>query len=354
MKTALPVLVLLSVGIAAEAQQLPPGPKVTVSAVTQLAPTLPQYLTVEVPMLRDAVPKVSNGRVEFNLRSHPEANVQGPEAMRLVRSGQVDIVGAALPTVSGDVPLLDGFDLPGGHVSMEDVRRGARALMPAANEDLQRFGVKMIATSPFPAQVFFCRKPVSATADLRGLKVRTSGPAQADFVGALGAQPVGIAIGEVYTALERGVVDCAISGTGIANAQRWHEVVTHMYTLTTSYGILGYVVNLAWWNRLDPPVREFLDKTFQEVEEAQWRLGAQLTQDAIECNIGNADGCRIFTVVKTRPMKLVQATAEDNARARQILVDVVLPNWVKRCGARCGDAYNAAVAPISGVRFVAR
>ena len=77
---------------------------------------------------------------------------------------------------------------------------------------------------------------------------------------ALGAQPVEMAIGEVYIALERGVVDCAISGTGIANAQRWHEVVTHMYALTTSYGILGYVVNLAWWNKLDPPVREFLER----------------------------------------------------------------------------------------------
>jgi hypothetical protein len=47
----------------------------------------------------------------------------------------------------------------------------------------------------------------------------------------------------------------------------------------------------------------------------------------------------------------VKATDADNARARQILTEVVLPNWVKRCGARCGDAYNEAVAPISGVRF---
>ena len=114
------------------------------------------------------------------------------------------------------------------------------------------------------------------------------------------------------------------------------------------------MVNLAWWNGLDPQVRAFLEQTFREVEEAQWRLGAQLTQDAIECNIGNAEGCRIFEVAKTRPMKLVAATAEDNARARQILVDVVLPNWVKRCGGKCGDAYNAAVAPISGVRHTAK
>ena len=61
-------------------------------------------------------------------------------------------------------------------MSMEDVRRGARALMPAANEDLQRFGVRMIATSPFPAQVFFCRKPVTGITDLKGLKVRISDP----------------------------------------------------------------------------------------------------------------------------------------------------------------------------------
>jgi hypothetical protein len=28
-----------------------------------------------------------------------------------------------------------------------------------------------------------------------------------------------------------------------------------------------------------------------------------------------------------------------------MLVDVVLPNWVKRCGAQCGEAFNASVAP---------
>lgn len=330
----------------------PPGPKVTVSAVTQLAPTLPQYAKVDVPILRDGVPKASNGRIEFNLRAYPEANVSGPEAIRLVRSGQVDIVGAPLPTVSGDVPLLDGFDLPGAHTSMENVRRAAQALAPAANRELERLGVKMIATSPFPAQVFFCKKPIGGIADLKGLKVRVAGPAQSDFVNALGAQPVGIAFGEVYGALERGVVDCAVTGTGTANASKWFEVTTHMYTLVASWGISGYMVNLAWWNKLDPAVREFLEKTFREVEDAQWKLGAELTQDGIECNVGNAAACRIFTPLTDRRLVWVKATDADNARARQILTDVVLPNWVKRCGAQCGEAYNQAVAPISGVPYV--
>ena len=333
------------------AQALPAGPKLTISAVTQLTPTLPQYTRIDIPMLREGVPKATNGRIEINLKSYPEMNVQGPEVIRLVRSGQVDIGGAPLTTVSGDVPLLDGFDLPGAHGSMEQVRRAAQALMPAANKELEKLGVKVVATNPFPAQVFFCKKPLTGLNDLKGLRIRVAGPSQSDFLAALGAQPVAIAFGEVYTALERGTVDCAVTGTGTGNAQKWWEVTSHLYTLVASWGISGYMVNLAWWNKLDAPVRSYLEKTFLEVEEAQWKLGAELTQDGIECNIGNAAGCKIFTVVKTKPMILVKATEADNARARQILTETVLPNWVKRCGARCGEVFNETIAPIAGVRY---
>ena len=341
----------LSSTVCVWAQAVPAGPKITISAVTQLAPTLPQFTRIDIPMLREAVPKATGGRIEFNLKSYPEMSVQGPEVIRLVRSGQVDVGGAPLTTVSGDVPLLDGFDLPGAYTSMDQVRRSAVALTPAANRELERLGVKIVATNPFPAQVFFCRKPITGLADLKGLKIRVAGPAQSDLMSALGAQPVAIAFGEVYGALERGTVDCAVTGTGSGNAQKWYEVTTHLYTLVASWGVNGYMVNLAWWNKLDAPVRAYLEKTFREVEEAQWKLGAEMTQDGIECNVGNAAACKIFTVVKGKPMTLVAATDADNARARQILADVVLPNWVKRCGAKCGETYNEFAAPISGVRY---
>jgi TRAP-type C4-dicarboxylate transport system substrate-binding protein len=344
-------LSLLSLAGAAQAQSLPAGPKVTISAVTQLSPALPQYKDVDVPMLRDKMPAASNGRIEFNLKSYPEMNVQGPEVIRLVRSGQVDIGGAPLTTVSGDVPLLDGFDLPGLHTSMEQVRRAGQALLPTANRDLEKLGVKIIATSPFPAQVFFCKKPVAGIADLKGRKIRVAGPSQGDFLNALGAQPVAIAFGEVYTALERGTVDCAVTGTGTGNAQKWFEVTSHLYTLVASWGISGYMVNIAWWNKLDPQVRTFLEGYFAKLEDTQWKLGADLTQDGIECNIGNAAGCKIFNVLTDKKMTLVKPSDADNARARQVLVEVVLPAWVKRCGPRCGEVFNEIISPLAGVRY---
>ena len=345
------LFVLLAFSGAVSAQSLPAGPKITFTAVTQLSPALPQYTKVDIPMLREQMGAASNGRIEVNLKSYPEMSVQGPEVIRLVRSGQVEIGGAPLTTVSGDVPLLDGFDLPGLHTSMEQVRRTGRALMPTANKELEKLGVKIIATNPFPAQVFFCKKPVANIADLKGRKIRVAGPSQGDFLNALGAQPVAIAFGEVYTALERGTVDCAVTGTGTGHAQKWYEVAGNLYTLVASWGISGYVVNLAWWNKLDPPVRTFLENYFAGLEEAQWKLGSELTQDGIDCNAGIAAGCKIFTLLTDKKMTWVKPSDADNAQARKILVDVVLPSWVKRCGARCGEVFNEIVAPLMGVKY---
>ena len=56
-------------------------------------------------------------------------------------------------------------------------------------------------------------------------------------------------------------------------------------------------------------------------------------------------------LVKTRPMTLVKASAADKARLHEALEKVVLPNWVKRCGAKCGETYNEVIAPITGVRY---
>ena len=50
----------------------------------------------------------------------------------------------------------------------------------------------------------------------------------------------------------------------------------------------------------------------------------------------------------------VKATDADKVLLKKILAENVLPAWVKRCGARCGEVYNETVAPISGVRYASR
>lgn len=332
------------------AQSAPAGPKIAVQAITQVAPNLPQYTKVDQPLLRDGMAKLSGGRVEVTLSSWPERNVNGPEVLRLVRSGQVDIAAAPLTTVSGDVPMLDGVDLSGMNTDIRQARKVADAMVPVANKELERLGIKLVATYPFSGQMLFCRKPITGIADLKGLKVRTNGPSAADLVKAFGGQPVSLAFGEVYTALERGTVDCGITGSGSGNGVKWPEVTTHLYTLPLSWSTAGYFVNLGWWNKLDPATRAQFEKTFAEVQEAQWTLGVEATNDGIACNVGRADGCKLHSLMK-KPMVEVKPQGNMVATLHKELAEDVLPGWIKRCGDRCATVYNDVIAPITGIKY---
>lgn len=324
--------------------------KISVQAITQVSPNLPQYTKVDQPLLRDGMASATGGRVEVTLASWPERNVSGPEVLRLVRSGQVDIAAGPLTTVSGDVPILDGVDLAGMNTDIRQARKVADAMIPVANRELERLGIKLVATYPFSGQMLFCRKPIATLADIKGLKIRTNGPSSADLIKALGGQPVSIAFGEVYTALERGTVDCGITGAGSGNGVKWPEVSSHLYTLSLSWSTSGYFVNLAWWNKLDPTIRAQFEKTFAAMQEAQWKLGVEATEDGIACNVGRAADCKIHALVK-RPMVEVKPQGNMVATLQKELAEDVLPGWIKRCGDRCATVYKEVIEPISGIKL---
>jgi len=327
-----------------------PIPKQTISAVTQPLPTSAQFTLVDVPFLREGLPKASNGQITVQLSSHSERNLGGNEIVRLVRSGQVDIGAGTLSTLSGDVPLLDGIDLSGLSPDIGMARKIADAMLPVANKELERFNTRLVVTYPFPAQVLFCRQPFASLSDLKGRKIRTFGNSLVDLVQTIGGQPVSIGFPEVYSALERGVVDCAVTGTGSGAAARWPEVASHISDLPLSWAVAGYMVNLGWWNKLDAGTKGLLEKTFADMTDALWKLGDAATRDGIDCNIGAKDACKIHSLA-AKPMTEVKATEADKALVRQIMQSTVLPGFVKRCGARCGTVYNDVIAPISKVEF---
>src|SRR4051794_41684745 len=133
MRRVLPGLAVALVAGVAFAQELPPGPPIAIQMVTQLSPTIPQYTRVDIPMLREELPKRSGGRISVTLASWPERNLTGPELLRVLRAGQIDLGGIALPTVAGDAPLLGIIDLPGPLSPPEMGPKGGPARIPGLN-----------------------------------------------------------------------------------------------------------------------------------------------------------------------------------------------------------------------------
>lgn len=322
----------------------------SISIVSHPIATMPQYTKIDVPLLRDELPKKLGGKTTVKVSAWSEMNVQGPEVLRLVRSGQVDIGAAPLATVSGDVPFLDAADLPGLNPTVEQARRAAAAIVPAANKELERVGLQIVATFPYTAQIFFCKQPVNSLADLKGRKIRTFGGSVNDLVAGFGAQPVGMPFGEVYGALERGVVDCAITGTGSGNSAKWFEVASTMYVLPVAWSTGAYYMNLAWWNKQDAATKAAITAQMKLVEDQLWKMGADATDDGVACNVGNAAGCKIGSTVTSKPMQAKMPSDADKAQVRTLLTEKVLPAWVGRCGARCVDIFNQTIAPVTGVK----
>lgn len=95
--------------------------------------------------------------------------------------------------------------------------------------------------------------------DLTGLKVRAT-PTYRDFFQALGAQIVATAPGEVYTALERGVVDGYGWPIGGIFDMGWQEKTRYRVDPGFYNDEVSLVMNLDAWKRLAPQQREMLQK----------------------------------------------------------------------------------------------
>jgi TRAP-type C4-dicarboxylate transport system substrate-binding protein len=258
---------------------------------------------------------------------------------------------ATLSIVAGQAPVLEGADLPGLSPNAAQSEKLGNALVPAANDQLEKLGIKLIATFPYAGQVFYCKPTINSLNDLRGKKVREVGKVLGDFISSFGAQPVNIDFASVYSALSSGVADCAVTGTSSGNSAKWYEVTHTLYMLTVTWAVAGYFVDLKWWNSLKPDVRDYLDATLKEMAHQQSILANDLTQDGLSCNLGK--DCKYGTAATEKPMVAVQPSSADLEALKAAVQKSSIPDYVKDCGSavNCGDVFNKYLAPIAGVQY---
>ena len=118
--------------------------------------------------------------------------------------------------------------------------------------------------------------------DYKGLKFRiqSSKVIEAQFR-ALGAIPQVMAFGEVYQALQTGVVDGQENTWSNIYTQKMHEV--QKYATVTNHGYIGYVVvvNKKFWDGLPADIRTQLDKAMKEATEFGNGQSAKENDDAL-------------------------------------------------------------------------
>jgi hypothetical protein len=168
-----------------------------------------------------------------------------------------------------------------------------------------------------------------------------------DLVEAVSASTINLPFAEVVPAMQRGVAECAITGTSAGNTARWWEVSDHLYVLPMGWSMTFFGANQRNWERLDPRTREFIEKQFVDLENRMWAQAEADIQDGINCNTAKGE-CK-DGIVANPPMTLVYVSDADRVEAQKILRGRVLSEWARRCGADCARQWNETVGKIVGV-----
>ena len=311
---------------------------------------LPLHKQYEAPFWSETLPAASDGQINVQLTTHNQMNLGVGDVFRLLGDGVYDVAMTVADYAVADAPELEGLDVPLLALTADEARAMVDAARPMVEEIYaNRFNSKVLAIAPYPPQVVFCNTEVSQLADLEGLKIRASGRMTAKFLEALGAEGVNVSFSEVPGALQKGVVDCAVTGAGSGYSAGWWEVSTHLMAIPLGgWDSVVTAMNMDRWNSLSADKQALITAQISaEFEAPAWASAQNALVNDIACLTGNGD----CPSGDARDMTLVEVSDADFEKARGVLVNEVLPDWAERAGGDWGARWNASVGAVVGVNI---
>lgn len=257
----------------------------------------------------DRVNEAGEGVVEIEVRGGPEAigMFQQPDA---VRNGIVDMVYTPGSFYAGALPEKDAL-VTSNLTAAEARANGGIELIDQIHQE--KMGVKYLGwfDSGVCYNLWTRDRPKlddGGNLDVSGLKLRGNAVYNAFFTEYLGAQVIDLPTTEVYSALERGVVD-ATGWTQIGLIDlKWNEFLNYRIEPCFFSTDLGVIVNLEKWNSLSDEARTIIqDVAIAHEKESAEKLGelrdrdfAQLETDGMEVITLEGDAAASYIAAATQ------------------------------------------------------
>ena len=307
--------------------------------------SLTLYKNLEKPFWTEVVPKELG--LETSMTSLSQVKLKGPAVVRQMGMGVFDVVHTVADYIVSDSPDIAGLDLPGATTDIATAKKTVDAYRPALAKYLKKdFDVKLLSVVPYPAQVLFSRVPITGLDDLKGKKIRASGWTTSEFVTALGATGVTMSFSEVAQSLQRGVVDCAITGSLSGYSAGWGEVSKYIYPLPIGgWDYVIGVMSMSTWDKLSKEQQTKLETLIAEKLEAPgWEVTAKETKEGVACLTGKE--CPHGAALN---LTEVAVTDEAKMKVQKVLIDSVLPALAKKVSPETITTWNDTIGKVIGV-----
>ena len=229
------------------------------------------------------VSEKSGGRLKIDI--YPSAQL-GTErqCLELLQIGSLDMTKVSAAVLENFAPNIQVLSLPYIFKSREhayhvlDGEVGKRLLIQG-----EKYWLHGLTYFDAGQRSFYAKKPIRTPDDLKGMKIRVQESVTAmNLVRALGGAPTPISWGELYTALQQGVVDGAENNSPSLYTSHHYEVCKY-YTLNEHTSVPDIlVIGTVTWNHLTAQEQQWLQEAAKEATDYQRKLWQESEQEALE------------------------------------------------------------------------
>ena len=289
----------------------------------------------------------TNGKVRIIITSYPELGIAGPDSIDLITNGTLSFAEITGGYISGRVPETELSLIYGLYPDQEVGFKVTQSIQPEIDRILEYHTGSGKVISHFWAsggnQYLFCQTKLAKLADFDGLRMRSHGTSLSDWIEGIGAYAQFVAFAEVYTALERGILDCGVTVAFAAHAQRWYEVSGYMIGPLVNPLLNPVIINADVWGNLPADVQQILVEEGARHELEAMRLTPSWNEVSVERNIDAG-------------LELVEFDSEMQMHSFRSAYASVLPSLIRRIGYP-GDGdntvalFNQYIGSIVGLRI---
>jgi len=241
------------------------------------------FYHIAASRLAELVGQRTNGRVQMRVSPAAQLGTE-PRLIQSARTGVIDGCFVGIVSMEGTVPEYKVLSLPHLFDNYEQANRVLRS--PLGDRVLARVEQHGLVAGGFGAiferNIGTRSRPVATPADLQGLKLRVLQTAAfVQAYQAAGVQPTPMPLGEVFIALQNGVVDGADFSADIVVADRFIEVIRH-YTFSRFHQTPTMLIfSQARWNSWPAEVQRAIREAMPEAMAAGIRFHDEFTADSI-------------------------------------------------------------------------
>jgi TRAP-type transport system periplasmic protein len=263
------------------------------------------------------VQKDSGGKLVITVHANA-ALFKAPEIKRAVQGGQAQAGEVLLANFQNEWQIYGVDGLPFLADSYDAAWKLYKAEKPALEKKLGEQGMMLLYTVPWPPQGIYVNKPISAAADLKGVKWRAYSPATARIAELVGAQPVTVQAAELSQAMATGVVESYMSSGSTGYDNKTYEHIKYWYDTQAWLPKNAVIMNKAAFDALDKPTQAAVLKAAADAETRGWALSKQKNGEYIDLLKKNG-----MTILPPSPQ-----LASDMKKVG----DVLLKEWLEKAG----------------------